>query len=307
MQKGSDAPGANEKDVFIVTDDGRKLAGTIHLPPGEPKAAIQINGGIGVKRRFYRHFAAYLTSRGYAVLTFDFRGTGGSRPKSLRGYRASLSDWGTKDIPAAFDWLSEQYRDVPKFIVGHSMGGQITGLMHNHEQVSGIVLVFVATGYFRTFPMPFRLYPMFILYLFFPLMTPLFGYAPARFVTPGQDLPSGVAWEWIEWTRQSKYMKRRLGDRPNTFHYPEITAPIHAFVVDDDPMATPENGRRFLREYYSKAKAQLIELRAADAPQGKVGHLGYFRKGLADVYWSKVGDWLDGRLSDAKNAAAAAE
>ncbi len=301
MQNDSEAPGANEEEVFINATDGQTLTGTLHLPPGELKAAIQINGGIGVKRRFYRHFAAYLASRGYAVLTFDFRGTGGSRPKSLRGYRATLSDWGTKDIPAAFDWLSKRYRGVPKFIVGHSMGGQITALMHDHEQVSGIVLVFVATGYFRTFPMPFRLYPMFILYLFFPIMTPLFGYAPARFVTPGQDLPSGVAWEWIDWTRQSKYMKRR------PFHFPRITAPVRAFVVDDDPMATPENARRFLDEYYPSTKAEFTELRASSAPQGKVGHLGYFRKGLADVYWSQVGDWLDARVSDAKSAAAAAE
>jgi predicted alpha/beta hydrolase len=305
MQNDSEAPGANEEDVVIDAADGQKLTGTLYLPAGEPRAAIQINGGVGVKRRFYRHFAAYLTSRGYAVLTFDFRGTGGSRPKSLRGYRATLSDWGTKDIPAAFDWLSNRYLDVPKFIVGHSMGGQITGLMHNHEQVSGIVLVFVATGYFRTFPMPFRLYPMFILYLFFPLMTPLFGYAPARFVTPGQDLPSGVAWEWIDWTRQSKYMKRRLGNRVDAFHFPRLTAPVHAFVVDDDPMATPENARRFLDEYYSNTKTELTQLHASDAPHGKVGHLGYFRKGLADAYWSKVGDWLDARISDTKSAAAA--
>lgn len=307
MQHNIEAPDTVEEDVVIDTTDGHRLTGTLYLPQGAPKAAVQINGGVGVKRRFYRHFSIFLASQGYAVLTFDFRGTGGSRPKSIRGFRATISDWGTKDIPAAFDWLSRRHPKIPKFIIGHSMGGQITGLMHNHEQLAGLVLVFVATGYFRSFPMPFRLYPMFILYLFFPLTTPLFGYAPARFVTTGQDLPSGVVWEWIAWTRQSKYLGRRLRQRPEAFHYPNITAPIHAFVVDDDPMATPENGRRFLKDYYSNAPAEFTELRAADAPNGKVGHLGYFRKGLADAYWSKVSSWLDRRLADVKDSAVAAE
>jgi predicted alpha/beta hydrolase len=286
-------------DVSIPIEHNEALTGTLYSPAGPPKAVVQINGGIGVKRHYYRHFASFLASKGYAVLAFDLRGTGASRPRSLKGYTARLRDWGMKDMPAALDWLSARYPDLPSFVVGHSMGGQLTGLMHNHRKLDGIVLVSVATGHFRTFPMPFRLYPMFVLYFFLPLTIPLFGYAPARFVSTGEDLPSGVAWEWISWTRQAGYMKRYLSDLQEAFFYPKITAPILAFAVDDDPMATPEQSRKFLSDYYSSAPSTLTVLRAAAAPKGRVGHLGYFSRSLKNAYWSQVTDWLDLRLAEA--------
>ena len=114
--------------IQISTSDGQTLTATLYVPRGPTKAALQIHGGIGVKRLFYRHFAGYLASHGYAVLTFDYRGTGDSRPQSLRGYRARLRDWGQQDLPAVLDWLSQRYPHLPKYAVGHSMGGQLTGL-----------------------------------------------------------------------------------------------------------------------------------------------------------------------------------
>ena len=39
--------------------------------------------------RIYRGFASYLAGRGCAVLTYDYRGTGDSRPTSLAGFKAS--------------------------------------------------------------------------------------------------------------------------------------------------------------------------------------------------------------------------
>lgn len=283
--------------IEIETPDGERLIATLYEPEGAPKAALQIHGGIGVKRQFYRHFASYLASQGYAVLSFDFRGTGGSRPKSLRGYRAALRDWGQKDIPAALAWLGRRYPGLPKFAIGHSMGGQLTGLMHNHDELSGLVLIFAATGHFRSFPLPFRLYPMFILYLFFPLAIPFFGYAPARLVTTGEDLPTGVAREWIKWTQSSGYLGKHLRGDAGGFFYPEIKLPVRAFAVDDDPMATPQNCQNFLYEYFPRAELKFSTLRSRDAPNGRVGHLGYFRRALADSYWSQVTTWLDEQLA----------
>jgi predicted alpha/beta hydrolase len=283
-----------EHEIEIEAPDGQRLMATLYTPR-TPKAVVQIMGGIGVKRQYYRGFASYLASHGYAVLTFDFRGTGSSRPKSLRGYRAFLRDWGQKDGPAALEWLHAHFPDLPKFMVGHSMGGQQIGLMHNHARLSGIVLIFAATGHFRTFPMPFRLLPIVVLYLFFPLTIPLFGYAPARFVTTGEDLPVGIAREWIRWTLRSGYIAKHLRGTSG-FYYPEITTPIRAFAVDDDPMATPENAAQFLKDYYSAAPTTFSVLRSREAPNGRVGHLGYFRRALLDAYWSQVLSWLDQRL-----------
>lgn len=294
-----------EDSIQITAKDGQRLVGTLHVPAGRPKATVQIHGGIGVKRQFYRHFAAHLAARGYAVLTFDYRGTGSSRPGTLRGFEARLRDWGQRDIPAALDWLAARYPGLPRYAVGHSLGAQITGLMHNHDQLDGIVMLSVASGHFRTFPAPFVLQPIFLLYCFFPLAIPVFGYAPSHFITGGEDLPAGVAREWIEWTRHAGYIARSVGTtHANGFFYPELKAPIRAFAFDDDPMATPENCRQFLSEYYTAAPIDFSTLRAIDAPGRKIGHLGFFRKELAGTHWPQVADWLDGRLAKSNRQAA---
>ena len=86
-----------------------------------------------VPRKLYRGFAGYLAKRGCAVLTYDYRGTGDSRqraltgsnqPKSLVGFKASMSDWAAQDISAAVAWMRERYKALPFAYVGHSFGAR---------------------------------------------------------------------------------------------------------------------------------------------------------------------------------------
>jgi predicted alpha/beta hydrolase len=282
----------------IEASDGELLAATLHSPAGDPKAALQIHPAMGVKRQFYRHFAAYLASQGYAVLTFDLRGTGDSRPEKLRGYRASLTDWGKKDMPAALAWLAHRYPNIPRFAVAHSMGGQMTGLMPNHHLLSGLVLVFAPKGSLYALPAARILQGLLFLGAYMPLTIPLFGYAPVRFVMNGQDLPAGVAWEWIRWTMNFGWIAGHFAARSEEIFYAKIKAPIRALALDNDSLATPVNCEKLLREYYSGAQSELVTLRAADAPGSlRLDHLGYFRKGFADSHWSQVAAWLDQRVA----------
>jgi predicted alpha/beta hydrolase len=55
-------------------------------------------------------------------LTYDYRGTGDSRqqaptghnrPKSLVGFKDSMSDWAAQDITAAVAWMRERYKALP--------------------------------------------------------------------------------------------------------------------------------------------------------------------------------------------------
>ena len=48
-----------------------------HFPVAEPTARLVVAGATGVPQGFYANFAAYANSRGYDVVTFDYRGVGG--------------------------------------------------------------------------------------------------------------------------------------------------------------------------------------------------------------------------------------
>jgi predicted alpha/beta hydrolase len=292
----------------IEAEDGQLLAATLHAPIGRPKAALQIHAGMGIKRKFYRHFAVYLASHGYAVLTFDFRGTGDSRPEDLRGYRATLSDWGRKDIPAALEWLAESYPNIPRFAIAHSVGGQITGLMHNHELLSGLVLMFAYRGELYKQPLLRMLQGIALLGVFIPLSVPLFGYAPVRFLMKAQDLPAGVALEWTRWFLHVGWIAGYFRARSEEIFYGKIKAPIRAFALEDDSMGTPANCERLLRDYYNGAPSELTTFRTTDVPESqRPGHLTYFQSRFAESYWTPVLAWLDERSAQAQREAAERE
>ena len=80
------------------------------------RTARMLPSAAAVPRKLYKGFASYLARRGCAVLTYDYRGTGDSRqkaltgynqPKSLVGFKASMSDWAALDVSAAVTWMRE--------------------------------------------------------------------------------------------------------------------------------------------------------------------------------------------------------
>jgi pimeloyl-ACP methyl ester carboxylesterase len=116
-------------------------------------------------------FAGYLARRGCAVLTYDYRGTGDSRqkaltgynqPKSLVGFKASMSDWAALDVTAAVAWMRERYKALPLNYVGHSFGGQALGLLPNNTEVSRALLIAAQAGYWKLMASPerYRVYAM---------------------------------------------------------------------------------------------------------------------------------------------------
>ena len=95
--------GGAEPPVHRLTAaDGRRLAARWFEPAGQPARAVAVvNAATGVPQRFYRHFAQWLAQRGYAVLTYDYRGIGESRQGPLRAESARMRDWALLDMPAA--------------------------------------------------------------------------------------------------------------------------------------------------------------------------------------------------------------
>src|SRR6201993_4944672 len=145
-------------DITIPAVDGYPLAATLFLPRGVKRHAVLISSATATPRKIYRGFASYLAHRGCAVLTYDYRGIGGSRQfalegynrkKSLKGFKATMADWAALDATAAVTWMRERYHDLPLVYVGHSFGGQILGLLANNSEVSRALFVAAATGHWK--------------------------------------------------------------------------------------------------------------------------------------------------------------
>lgn len=119
------------KDISVTCEDSTHLTATLYTPERAIKGAVMIAPATGIKRQFYAAFANYLCEQGFGVITFDNRGIAESLKGKIEHSKASLVTWGQQDMPAVLETLKMHFPKTQYFLVGHSAGGQLLGLMPN--------------------------------------------------------------------------------------------------------------------------------------------------------------------------------
>lgn len=291
-----------EKLVVHATD-GYPLAATLWHPDGDvaPLRYVVVNAGAGIPARYYDRFAAWLADRGLPALTYDYRGIATSAPPTLRGFEACVEDWGSKDCAAVLHSLSRVFPGAEACVVGHSIGGFVTGLVPGGERIERLVLVGTHTGYWRDYARRVRL-PMFLTWhLAMPLVVRTLGYVPARRFGLPEALPAGVARDWSARRRPEPWWNLRHADgTPDRARIEAVIARFDAFRAEtlvislaDDPFATREATARIAGLFrHCRIRERRIDPRAAGLP--RVGHFGFFRSRMGDTLWPMVGDFLAG-------------
>lgn len=278
-------------EIEIRAGDGFPLAATLHHPEGgEEEGVVLVNAGTGIRRGFYARFAAFLASRGFPAVTWDYRGIGGSRPASLRGFRASMHGWGGEDLEAVLGWIGARHPGRPLLVVGHSAGGQILGLAPSASRISAVLAVAAQSGWVGHWPVPRRFLMAGLWWGLMPAATALCGRFPSRALGLGEDLPKGVALEWARWCRNPQYMVDDAG-RPLRPHFADLRAPVLAFSFSDDPFA-PRTAVDQLLSFYSEASVTHRHVVPAEIGLRGVGHFGFFREGCREALWEGCVEWL---------------
>jgi predicted alpha/beta hydrolase len=286
-------------DITFPAADGYLLGATLYLPRGAKRNAVLINSAAAVPRKLYRGFASYLARRGCAVLTYDYRGTGDSRqksltnysqPRSLVGFKASMSDWAALDVTAAVAWMRERYKSLPLNYVGHSFGGQALGLLPNNTEVSRALFIAAQAGTWKLMAAPerYRVYAM-LNFIGQPL-TRLMGYTPG-WTGLGLDLPKGVFLQWVSWVMRERYMfdDSSLKALENFPHY---QGALRALCISDDPWAT-RPAVELLCSGFTAIKPDILTITPADAGAARIGHFGFFKPEHRDTLWRGAAEWIE--------------
>jgi predicted alpha/beta hydrolase len=279
----------NPLTLSIPARDGYALAATLHEPAGPPAVVAVVSSATAVKQTYYQRFAAFLAGQGVATLTFDYRGIGGSRPASLKGFAAALQDWGARDLAGAIDWLTDRYPQARPFVVGHSIGGQLVGLADNNHRLAGLVGVGAQSGDWRLWSRPRRYWLAFAWGVLVPALTRLCGYLPGRKLGLGADLPAGVALEWARWCRSRGYVGAHLG-KTVPDHFDDFRGRLLAYSVADDALA-PRAAIEALLSLYTRACVQRRHVEPSAVGVSALGHFGFFRPECAGL-WLDLARWL---------------
>jgi len=254
-----------------------------------------INSGAGITCGFYDRFAKFLAEEGVATLVYDYRGIGGSRPKSLRGFQASVEEWGSKDCAAALDWLVEHFPGATRVVVGHSVGGFVTGFVTNGALIDRMLLISAHTGYWRDYAPSSRL-PMYLLWhVLMPTVTRRIGYFPGKRLRLLEDLPAGVALEWAARRKADFWSHLKLADgrldkdliQRLLTRFEAIIAPTIALRFSDDPFATKQATERILG-LFRNAPASRMVLSGADGDGRPIRHFGFFSSRYRTTLWPRI-------------------
>lgn len=284
---------AVRRDISIPASDGYPLAASLFEPDRgiSHEATVVIGSATAVPRRFYEHFATYLAESAAArVLTFDYRGIGGSRAASGNGVLARMRDWGERDIAGVLTWAAEGSAQPCVRWIGHSYGGFGPVLAPNHAAVERLLAVATMSGYWGHMHGSARWKVALVMGALVPGLAHIFGHATGRLLGGAEDLPKGIALEFSRWCMSPDFLfaDETLASRDN---FASFAAPVR-FVRPLDDLWCTEAGLAALHDKFSAA-ADLSIWRANPAEAGgPIGHVGFFRERFRHTLWAEARDWI---------------
>lgn len=208
--------------------------------------AILIEPAMGVKAGYYSPLAEALRDAGCNVAVAEIRGheeSGGRKPgwDYDFGYHEML----TEDWPQAVQAVKTRFPQAPFYILGHSLGGQISSIYaaHHPQQLSGLMLVAVSSVHWKLWSKPFLVYSQLMV-----LIGRLFGHFPGhRFRFAGREARSVMA----DWGRQARTGRFVFG-RPRIDHdavLATLRLPVLAISLEGDWLAPPKAMDGLLRKF----------------------------------------------------------
>ncbi len=127
-----------DHELTIPSADGTPLRARV-WPGADGAGSLIIAHGFGEHAGCYEHVATQLRDQtGLGVVAFDFRGHGLSR--GARGVVFAYEEL-VADLRGVFDWCGRERPDAPRFVLGHSNGGQVAlRFAEEGPNLAGLVL-----------------------------------------------------------------------------------------------------------------------------------------------------------------------
>lgn len=255
----------------LVALDGRALGARRFPAVGPRRGTVAILPALAVPARFYGRFAAHLAASGFEVLTFDPRGMGDSIEGHVRDESASLTDWVELDYRAALRWLLEQ--PGPHLAVGHSLGGQLLGILDEMSHLDGLYAVGAQLAYWRRYPSPTRYGMLAAFRVLMPTLARTVGYLPG-WSGFGENVPRNVILEWCSWLTSPGYLLDHVEDAASRLA--RTQTPVVMLGFTDDTYAPPE-GVEAMAACLPSSRTELRIVAPADLGLTEVGHFAAFR------------------------------
>jgi predicted alpha/beta hydrolase len=274
----------------VAAADGYALTAHSFGDAQAARAAVLIVPAMGVEQTYYAPFAQWLAERAYFVVTFDYRGIGQSRRGRLRALAGDVITWAEQDVAAMLAFAEHAAARRPLLWIGHSLGGQIPGLVPGYERVRAMLTVAAGSGWWRDYPSRLRFLAPLLWYGIVPAALAVAGYFPGRRLGVIGDIPAGVMRQWRQWCLNPDYLIGALGPAVRR-RYALLQLPILSLSFADDEYMSQRNIEA-LHAFYAGAPCEVRRITPAQIGVPTIGHFGFFRKRFEHSLWPQAADWL---------------
>lgn len=263
------------KSIDVVTQDNYVLSVHLFEPKTPNHKLLLINSATGVKQQIYFSFAQFFCGQGFTVITYDYRGIGLSKPKKMRGFKASMRIWGTEDYKAVTNYIKTNFTGYQKFCLGHSLGALILGMNEDSKMFEEFIFVGTQNAFVGNLKFKTKIEAYLGFGIAQPLSTKILGYFPGNWFGLGESLPAGSAFDWQTLILNRKSTNRLL--EKLTDHSKELTQKVFVIRAEDDAWLTEKGVRSLLEDTYPNMKPTYRLIKTSESEKNEIGHINFFR------------------------------
>lgn len=272
-----------QKQIDITALDGSASKITVFTADHAAKAPVLIcMPAMGTAARFYEPLALPILREGWRFVTADLRGVGLSAVRVKRGVSFGYGDMVGSDWPAVVQKAQALFPGAPVYLLGHSLGGQLSALYlaANPAAAAGLILVAAPSVHWRGWDAPLSAGVLAGTQAA-RAVAELLGYFPGRKLGFGGTEARGVIRDWARQARTGRYEFRGASTDYERL-LAELEAPVLAFSFDDDFLSPP------------RAVGNLL----AKMHRARVTHVTLSGDGLDHFRWVRNPDALVGKIRE---------
>ena len=195
------------EEVGIEGKDGVTSRITVFADDFSPVSPVLIcMPAMGVPAKFYDPLAVPVVKEGWRLVTADLRGNGLSSVRASREVSFGYHEMVTFDWPAVVEKVKALFPGAPVYLLGHSLGGQLSALYlaANPEACTGLILVATPSVYYKGWDFPLNLGILAGTQLACAIAR-ILGYFPGKRIGFGGTEARGVIRDWAHTGRTGRY------------------------------------------------------------------------------------------------------